>query len=141
MSLKPPEPMRSTGSLAPSSSSLPRLPGLLSLFCKYVYNKYFSYKSIRKQKDYVINVSSYVDQNKALKTYKNHQLSLTTQVCFIGTLQAIAVTFVMEHKSSVWKIGWDMNLLAAAYAVIFLFLSLNICLCVRVHILVLSEFH
>ncbi|PON51213.1 Plant-drug/metabolite exporter [Parasponia andersonii] len=60
--------------------------------------------------------SLFVLQNKALKTYKNHQLSLTTLVCFIGTLQAIAVTFVMEHKSSVWRIGWDMNLLAAAYA-------------------------
>lgn len=56
-------------------------------------------------------------QNKALKTYKDHQLSLTSLVCFIGTLQAIAVTFVMEHKPSVWKIGFDMNLLAAAYAV------------------------
>lgn len=60
--------------------------------------------------------SLFVLQNKALKTYKNHQLSLTTLVCFIGTLQATAVTFVMEHKSSAWKIGWDMNLLAAAYA-------------------------
>ena len=53
-----------------------------------------------------------------MKTYKNHQLSLTSLVCFVGTLQAIAVTFVMEHKASVWQIGWDMNLLAAAYAVI-----------------------
>jgi len=35
----------------------------------------------------------------------------------MGTLQAIAVTLVMEHKPSVWKIGFDMNLLAAAYAV------------------------
>ncbi|CAA6663600.1 unnamed protein product [Spirodela intermedia] len=33
-----------------------------------------------------------------------------------GTLQAIAVTFVMEHKPSAWVIGFDMNLLAAAYA-------------------------
>ncbi|KAH8522722.1 hypothetical protein Peur_041218 [Populus x canadensis] len=60
--------------------------------------------------------SLFVLQTKALKTYKNHQLSLTSLVCFIGTLQAIAVTFVMEHKPSVWAIGWDMNLLAAAYA-------------------------
>ncbi|CAI9761197.1 unnamed protein product [Fraxinus pennsylvanica] len=43
-------------------------------------------------------------------------LSLTALVCFMGTLQSIAVTFVMEHNSSVWTIGWDMNLLAAAYA-------------------------
>lgn len=60
--------------------------------------------------------SLFVLQNKTLKHYKNHQLSLTTLVCFMGTLQAIAVTFVMEHKMSVWRIGWDMNLLAAAYA-------------------------
>ncbi|KAF7824775.1 WAT1-related protein [Senna tora] len=60
--------------------------------------------------------SLFVLQAKALETYKNHQLSLTSLVCFIGTLQAIAVTFVMEHNPSVWRIGWDMNLLAAAYA-------------------------
>ncbi|MCI34804.1 WAT1-related protein, partial [Trifolium medium] len=35
---------------------------------------------------------------------------------FIGTLQAIAVTLVAEHNLSVWRIGWDMSLLAAAYA-------------------------
>ncbi|CAI9765051.1 unnamed protein product [Fraxinus pennsylvanica] len=60
--------------------------------------------------------SLFILQKFALKTYANHQLSLTTMVCFMGTLQAIAVTFVMEHKPSVWQIGWDMNLLAAAYA-------------------------
>ena len=58
-----------------------------------------------------------IGQAKAIQTYKNHQLSLTSLVCFIGTLQAIAVTFVVEHNPSVWRIGWDMNLLAAAYAV------------------------
>lgn len=45
------------------------------------------------------------------------QLSLTTLICFVGTLQSIAVTFVVEHSPHVWAIGWDMNLLAAAYAV------------------------
>ncbi|XP_028798657.1 WAT1-related protein At5g07050-like [Neltuma alba] len=60
--------------------------------------------------------SLFVLQAKALETYKNHQLSLTSLICFIGALQAIVVTFVMEHKPSVWKIGFDMNLLAAAYA-------------------------
>ncbi|KAH1064472.1 hypothetical protein J1N35_029459 [Gossypium stocksii] len=60
--------------------------------------------------------SLFVLQAKALKTYKNHQLSLTSLVCFVGTLQAIVVTFVMEHKVAAWQIGWDMNLLAAAYA-------------------------
>ncbi|XP_047322482.1 WAT1-related protein At5g07050-like [Impatiens glandulifera] len=44
------------------------------------------------------------------------QLSLTAMVVFLGTLQSIAVTLVMEHKPSAWAIGFDMNLLAAAYA-------------------------
>lgn len=52
----------------------------------------------------------------ALKRYGAH-LSLTALVVFMGTLQSIAVTLVVEHKASVWSIGWDMNLLAAAYAV------------------------
>ncbi|KAJ7982396.1 WAT1-related protein [Quillaja saponaria] len=60
--------------------------------------------------------SLFVLQAKAIETYKNHQLTLTSLVCFVGTVQAIAVTFVAEHKTSVWRIGWDMNLLAAAYA-------------------------
>ncbi|KAK4748917.1 hypothetical protein SAY87_015503 [Trapa incisa] len=60
--------------------------------------------------------SLFVLQTKALETYRNHQLSLTSMMCFVGALQATAVTSVMEHKSGIWKIGWDMNLLAAAYA-------------------------
>ncbi|XP_047338307.1 WAT1-related protein At5g07050-like [Impatiens glandulifera] len=60
--------------------------------------------------------SLFILQKAALKTYEKHQLTLTTLVCLMGTLQAIAVTFVMEHKPSAWSIGWDMNLLAAAYA-------------------------
>ncbi|KAK4746224.1 hypothetical protein SAY87_012536 [Trapa incisa] len=60
--------------------------------------------------------SLFVLQTKALETYKNHQLSLTSLVCLVGTLQVIAVTFAMEHKDGAWKMGWDMNLLAAAYA-------------------------
>lgn len=60
--------------------------------------------------------SLFILQKAALKHYEKHQLTLTSLVCFMGTIQAIAVTFVMEHKPSVWSIGWDMNLLAAAYA-------------------------
>ncbi|XP_008788560.1 WAT1-related protein At5g07050-like [Phoenix dactylifera] len=59
--------------------------------------------------------SLFVLQAVTLKQY-SAQLSLTTLICFMGTLQAIAVTLVMEHKPSAWTIGWDMNLLAAAYA-------------------------
>ncbi|XP_058740147.1 WAT1-related protein At5g07050-like [Vicia villosa] len=43
-------------------------------------------------------------------------LSLAAIVCFLGTLQSIAVTYVMESNPNVWNIGWDINLLAAAYA-------------------------
>nr|GMC88592.1 WAT1-related protein At5g07050-like [Ipomoea batatas] len=59
--------------------------------------------------------SFFILQAITLKKY-TAQLSLTAMVCFIGTLQSIAVTFVMEHRSSVWSIGWDLNLFAAAYA-------------------------
>ncbi|KAK4769260.1 hypothetical protein SAY86_027410 [Trapa natans] len=38
-------------------------------------------------------------------------------MCFVEKLQAIAGTSLMERKSDVWKIGWDMNLLVASYAV------------------------
>ncbi|KAK9671256.1 hypothetical protein RND81_12G017200 [Saponaria officinalis] len=57
----------------------------------------------------------FILQAITMRRYTAH-LSLTGLVCFLGTLQSIAVTFVMEHKPSVWTIGWDMNLLAAAYA-------------------------
>ncbi|CAN8237078.1 unnamed protein product [Cochlearia groenlandica] len=60
--------------------------------------------------------SLFVLQARILKTYSKHQLSLTTLVCFIGTIQAVVVTLVMEHKPSAWRIGFDMNLLAAAYS-------------------------
>lgn len=60
--------------------------------------------------------SFFILQAVTLRKY-SAQLSLTALVCFMGTLQSIAVTFVMEHKASAWAIGWDMNLLAAAYAV------------------------
>jgi len=59
--------------------------------------------------------SLFVLQAHTLKQY-SAQLSLTTLICFVGTLQAVVVTFVMERKPSVWQIGFDMNLLAAAYA-------------------------
>jgi drug/metabolite transporter (DMT)-like permease len=59
--------------------------------------------------------SLFILQAHTLKQY-SAPLSLTTLICFVGTLQAIVVTFAMEHRPSVWTIGFDMNLLAAAYA-------------------------
>ncbi|URE28589.1 auxin-induced protein [Musa troglodytarum] len=57
----------------------------------------------------------FILQAATLKKY-DAPLSLTSLICFVGTLQATAVTLIMEHKPSVWRIGFDMNLLAAAYA-------------------------
>ncbi|KAJ4979449.1 hypothetical protein NE237_010229 [Protea cynaroides] len=59
--------------------------------------------------------SFFILQAITMKRY-SAQLSLTSMVVFLGTLQSIAVTFVMERSTSIWSIGWDMNLLAAAYA-------------------------
>ncbi|CAD5181451.1 unnamed protein product [Musa acuminata subsp. malaccensis] len=59
--------------------------------------------------------SLFILQAATLKKY-DAPLSLTSLICFMGTLQATAVTLFMEHKPSVWRIGFDMNLLAAAYA-------------------------
>ncbi|CAL9047315.1 unnamed protein product [Musa banksii] len=59
--------------------------------------------------------SLFILQAATLKTY-DAPLSLTSLICLMGTLQATAVTLFMEHKPSVWRIGFDMNLLAAAYA-------------------------
>lgn len=44
-------------------------------------------------------------------------LSLTTLICFVGTLQSIVVTLCLEHAPSAWNIGFDMNLFTAAYSV------------------------
>ncbi|CAL9774509.1 unnamed protein product [Musa acuminata subsp. burmannicoides] len=55
-------------------------------------------------------------QEETLKQY-SARLSLMTWVYFVGTLQATLVTFVLEHKPAVWTIGFDINFLAAAYAV------------------------
>ncbi|CAM0954866.1 unnamed protein product [Alopecurus aequalis] len=57
----------------------------------------------------------FILQTHTIKRY-TAQLSLTTLICFVGTIQAVVVTFVMERRPSVWTIGFDMNLLAAAYA-------------------------
>uniref|UniRef100_A0A1J3E424 WAT1-related protein n=1 Tax=Noccaea caerulescens TaxID=107243 RepID=A0A1J3E424_NOCCA len=59
--------------------------------------------------------SYFVLQASTLKKYSAH-LSLSTMVCFMGTLQSLALAFVMEHNPSALNIGFDMNLLASAYA-------------------------
>lgn len=57
----------------------------------------------------------FILQAAVLKKY-SAQLSLTTLICFIGTLQSIAITLVIERDPSVWALGWNMNLLTAVYS-------------------------
>lgn len=59
--------------------------------------------------------SFFILQAWTLKKYAAH-LSLSTMVCFMGTLQSLALAFVMEHNPSALNISFDMNLLASAYA-------------------------
>ncbi|XP_010516269.1 PREDICTED: WAT1-related protein At3g56620-like [Camelina sativa] len=59
--------------------------------------------------------SYFVLQAAMLKRYSSH-LSLSTMVCFMGTLQSTALTFVMVPNLAAWNIGFDMNLLASVYA-------------------------
>ncbi|KAJ6807879.1 WAT1-related protein-like [Iris pallida] len=60
--------------------------------------------------------SLFILQTYTLRSFSSAPLSLTTLICFMGTLQAVAVTVAMEHRANAWSVGWDMNLLAAAYA-------------------------
>lgn len=57
----------------------------------------------------------FILQAAVLKRY-SAQLSLTTLICFIGTLQSMAITLAIEHEPSVWALGWNMNLLTAVYS-------------------------
>ena len=55
-------------------------------------------------------------QSFTLKKYPA-QLSLTAWICVAGVIEGSIVTLVMERDMSVWVIGWDSRLLAAAYSV------------------------
>ncbi|XP_044500904.1 WAT1-related protein At2g37460-like [Mangifera indica] len=51
-----------------------------------------------------------------LKTYPA-ELSLTSWICFLGTVEGCIVALVMERgKSSIWAIHWDTKLMAALYS-------------------------
>ena len=55
-------------------------------------------------------------QAAVLKKY-SAQLSLATLICFLGTLQATVISLAVVRDPSQWALGWDINLLAAVYAV------------------------
>nr|GEW62115.1 WAT1-related protein At5g07050-like [Tanacetum cinerariifolium] len=103
------------------SNMLPAMTFVMAVLCRM---EKLDLKKVRSQAKVIGTVLTvagamlmtlYKGNNVTMRIYRA-PLSLTCLVCFIGTLQSIAVTFVMEHKPNVWSIGWDMNLLAAAYA-------------------------
>ncbi|XP_004290853.1 PREDICTED: WAT1-related protein At1g21890-like [Fragaria vesca subsp. vesca] len=57
----------------------------------------------------------FILQSFTLKVYPA-ELSLTALICFMGALEGAVATLVIEHNMSVWVIGWDSRLLAAAYS-------------------------
>ncbi|KAF3445672.1 hypothetical protein FNV43_RR10848 [Rhamnella rubrinervis] len=59
--------------------------------------------------------SFFILQSFTLKMYPA-ELSLTALICFMGALEGAVLTLVMERDTSVWAIGWDSRLLAAAYS-------------------------
>eukprot|EP00253_Pinus_taeda_P014215 PITA_14215 len=58
--------------------------------------------------------SLFILQAAVLKKY-SAQLSLTTLICLLGTLQATVLSLAVVSDSSKWAFGWDINLLTAVY--------------------------
>ncbi|EYU23896.1 hypothetical protein ABFS82_14G312500 [Erythranthe guttata] len=57
----------------------------------------------------------FILQNKTLEEYPA-ELSLTSLVCFMGTLEGGVAAVIMERRKSAWAIGFDSRLLAASYS-------------------------
>ncbi|XP_051131582.1 WAT1-related protein At2g37460-like [Andrographis paniculata] len=58
-------------------------------------------------------------QAVTLKTYPA-ELSLTTWICFLGTIETAAVALVAERANvAAWAIKWDTSFLAAVYSGVF----------------------
>lgn len=58
----------------------------------------------------------FVLQSNTLASYPA-ELSLTTAICFMGTVESTIVTLVMEKGAAQpWIIGWDLRLVTAVYS-------------------------
>ncbi|XP_042064063.1 WAT1-related protein At1g44800-like [Salvia splendens] len=57
----------------------------------------------------------FILQNNTLKEYPA-ELSLTTLICLMGTVEGGIVAAIMERRPSAWAIGFDARLLAATYS-------------------------
>ncbi|KAJ0086128.1 hypothetical protein Patl1_08389 [Pistacia atlantica] len=57
----------------------------------------------------------FILQSFTLKMYPA-ELSLSSLICLMGVVEGAAVSFIMERDMSIWRIGFDSRLLAAAYS-------------------------
>ncbi|KAL1557057.1 WAT1-related protein-like protein [Salvia divinorum] len=57
----------------------------------------------------------FILQNNTLKEYPA-ELSLTTLICLMGTVEGGIVAATMERRPAAWAIGFDARLLAATYS-------------------------
>ncbi|XP_058074264.1 WAT1-related protein At5g07050-like isoform X2 [Magnolia sinica] len=63
---------------------------------------------------------SSVLQARTIKKYPA-PISLTCLTSLFGTFQAMVLSFAIERKASVWKLGWDLRLLSISYSGIMVF--------------------
>ncbi|XP_065865377.1 WAT1-related protein At5g07050-like isoform X1 [Euphorbia lathyris] len=68
-----------------------------------------------------LSISAYfILQTITIKKYPA-PLTLTTLMSLAGTLIAIAATAILDHRTSSWRLSWDITLLAPLYSGILLF--------------------
>ncbi|GLJ11772.1 hypothetical protein SUGI_0176690 [Cryptomeria japonica] len=56
----------------------------------------------------------YILQTRIIKGY-HAQLSITTLICLVGTIEALTTTFIFERDISIWTLKWNVNLVAVIY--------------------------
>ncbi|KAF8369757.1 hypothetical protein HHK36_032221 [Tetracentron sinense] len=69
---------------------------------------------------YISLAAFYILQTATIKKYPA-PISLTSLTCLMGTLQAVVMTLVLDHKASSWRMNWDIRLLAPIYSGIMIY--------------------
>ncbi|KAK9284187.1 hypothetical protein L1049_023355 [Liquidambar formosana] len=64
--------------------------------------------------------ASFVLQTTTIKKYPA-PISLTSLTCLMGTFQAAIMTAIVDHKTSSWRLSWNISLLAPIYSGIIVF--------------------
>ncbi|KAK9284846.1 hypothetical protein L1049_024026 [Liquidambar formosana] len=62
----------------------------------------------------------FILQTTTIKKYPA-PFSLTSLTCLIGTFQAAIMTAILDHKTSLWRLSWNISLLAPIYNGIIVF--------------------